>query len=236
MFRCFVVSPAPPGRASTKDRSSNCPPVPSMPRLVQFTSREHRGASRARVSPSIPAGASRPAGSPAHSCAARSGVRLQTYTRSAPARASLGAAARAAPPAPSSSTVRPAGSSPASRRARRKPSPSVLWPSARPFRRRTVFTAPYPRASSVRVSIRGTRCSLWGMVALKPTTPSALAAARKAAVSPPGTRRAVYAYSPSSPSARSMVLCRKGERLWAMGSPMTQSCLISRPPGTSPWP
>ena len=58
------------------------------------------------------------------------------------------------------------------------PAPSVLKPTHFPSRRQTVFTAPMARAAGSMWSSRGSRSSLWGMVALKPATPFSLAQAR----------------------------------------------------------
>ena len=99
-----------------------------MPRLVQFTTRVHSAARARRVSGRKSLGTIRPSSSQAHRAAARSTVRLATKTLSAPAWMSLGATALAAPPAPSSSTFLPSGSMSTSRRAWRKPTPSVLYP------------------------------------------------------------------------------------------------------------
>ena len=56
-----------------------------------------------------------------------SSVRLHTVT-SAPCAINLSTTAFAAPPAPSTTTRRPSGKISSSASARRKPSPSVLWP------------------------------------------------------------------------------------------------------------
>ena len=158
------------GRASRKEKPSNWRGHPSIPRLVQFTSRSAPRHSRSRVSGSKGAGVRR--GCRAHSSPARFRVRLQTRTRSAPAWAKARATALAAPPAPSRVTVLPAGSKPStSPRADKAPAPSVLKPTHAPSRRQTVFTAPVRRAAGSMPSSRGSRSSLWGMVALKPATP-----------------------------------------------------------------
>ena len=117
-----------------------------------------RAARRGRVAPR------RLTPSSAASSAARSGVRFQTVT-STPAWRSAHTAARAAPPAPSTSAV--AGTARPS--ASRRPPASVLSPAIRPSSPKvSVFTAPIAPAASLSSSARSCAASLCGIVTLAP--------------------------------------------------------------------
>ena len=159
-----------------------------MPKDVALTSRPLSAAARHRSSSSKGMGRIT-SGQRAASAWARSMVRLATYSLAAPAFTSAVQTASAAPPAPSSSTVMPAGSMPRARRLSTNPDPSVLWPMARPCRMQTVFTAPQSRAEASSPSSSGTMASFSGMVTLNPAQ-AALASVRKAGNSTALTRRA----------------------------------------------
>ena len=104
----------------------------------------------------------------------RSTERFTTSTSEAPASASSVTIARAAPPAPSTTTRLPFGSVPASvRRPRRKPLPSVFSPINRSPSRRTVFTAPMIAALGAVWSRYWITETLCGMVRLRPRIPNA---------------------------------------------------------------
>ena len=104
--------------------------------------------------------------------AARSGVRFQTLTRAAPASRSAWATPRALPPAPSTSAVWPAGSTPR-RRARRGSPARRCWRRGSPpsSANVSVLAAPIARAAAVAASASASAASLCGIVTLAPTKP-----------------------------------------------------------------
>ena len=150
------------GSACTKSKDSNSG-EPSMPSGVAFSSSPCSAAARGRSSHETVTPPHRAA-----SAAAFSGVRAHTVTRQS-ACASASAAALAAPPAPSTSAACPAGAKPRSRRLSTTPGPSVLYPTARPFRKHTVFTAPQEAVHGSTASSSGRMRSFRGMVTLHPS-------------------------------------------------------------------
>ncbi len=124
-----------------------------MPTDVAFTTRSAaaRSAASSSARPTRPRSPARAAAT-----AARSAVRFTTVTWRAPAAARAPTTARAAPPAPSTTQRRSAGTKPTGSSASeaRKPTPSVLWPTSRDPSRTTQFTASRARACSLSSSTR----------------------------------------------------------------------------------
>ena len=120
------------------------------------------------------AGSARATARAPRSCAsscARSGVRFHTDTSLAPSRSSAQTAARALPPAPSTSARLPAGDSP---RAAIKPGASVFSAAiAPPGAKLSVLAAPISRAASLALSASASAACLWGIVTFAPTKPAA---------------------------------------------------------------
>ena len=107
-------------------------------------------------------------------CSPRLTERFSTNTSEAPASASSVTMARAAPPAPRTTTRLFLGSTPASARTpRRKPLPSVFSPIRRFPSRLTVFTAPMMAASGAISSRYSMTATLCGIVRLMPCMPNA---------------------------------------------------------------
>ena len=133
--------------------------VPSNPTDVQLT-RMSAGAARATGVPPICS----------QSAWARAGVRFQTRTSLAPASSKPHTAARALPPAPSTSAVLPAAESgSASIRA----GASVLSASMLSSEKVRVFAAPIPSARDVLSVASFSAASLCGIVTLAPRKPAA---------------------------------------------------------------
>jgi hypothetical protein len=142
----------------------------------------------------------------------------------APLRTSASAAARAAPPAPSTTAATP-------RSAIRffsgatTPRPSVVEPCRRPSRTSTVLTLPL-RAAVSSTSCRWDRIStLYGRVTLKPQSPSAGSACRKGG-SASAARGTYTASMPHSANARLWIA---GERLRATSEPSTPYTRVPGP-------
>ena len=73
------------------------------------------------------------------------------------------------PPLIQNTAACPAGAKPRSRRLSTTPGPSVLYPTARPFRKHTVFTAPQEAVHGSTASSSGRMRSFRGMVTLHPS-------------------------------------------------------------------
>ncbi len=152
-------------------------------------------------------------------------VRFTTVTEAAPASANASVTARAAPPAPMTRQRVPFGSKPAARASEaRNPAPSVLAPYSAPSRLITQLTAPSRPATALRSSMRAATSALCGMVTETPATPRARRPSSAAATFPAATSNPTEIQL--SPSAAKAALCRRGEREWRTGEPMTPTTVV----------
>src|SRR5918997_7191864 len=197
---------------STGSRASPAATSP-IPSGVAFTTRSAAGTSAAvPTRPRLPASwAARAAGS---------GDRLTTATSAAPAPPRARATARPAPPAPTTTHRRPDTSTPrSSRRASRKPAPSVLSPTSSSPRRNTQFTAPSSAATVVRSSTASQTAALWGIVTESPPIPSVRMAATASPPRPVAPSNAAYTQSRSAAAKAAFRIV--GESEWRTGLPTT---------------
>ena len=216
-----------------------------MPTVVALTARSaERRAAAKDGSPSATA-ATAPAPVPASRLATASAddsVRLPIVTRRAPARMQANTTAWAAPPAPATTTSRPARDRPsASSTPARNPGASVLKPTSRPSAvRTTLFTAPIAVASGSTSSQRPATTFLYGAV-----TPSPSQSGPRAAATASSTASASISsssYRPSIPAAANAASCMTGEWRRRRGLPRSATRRVIAARGSAgdgparPWP
>ena len=187
---------------------------------MQLTSRSAGSADSAASTPSASA-----------SARARSGVRFQTRTRLAPASRSAQAAARALPPAPRMSALRPAGVE--RQRGDETRRVGVVGGDRAAREGQRVRRADRRRRGRGRVGQRSAPPPCGGSSRWRRRTRRRQRRARSRRADPAG-RAGAGSPIPCRPSAASAALCIAGERLWPTGQPSTPRRLVNSADGSLP--